>query len=475
MKTLHRVLVGLGLSTLVACGPTDGLDEPVGEQSEAVSAPLGSAYCDVTVTGTGTISMEDNYLPHVIQCENGGANLEALKAQAIAARSVAYYNMATQGKICDGQGCQVYSCGATPSAIHKQAVKETAGIYLSYGQMLTYGFYVAGDSGVKAPSCVGSSGSTEHWVTYNEGKSGNSVEQTALGYIGPPGFGQNRGCMSQWGARCLENSKGYDYKKILQFFYGSDIKLLQATGSCITPPEPQVPDLDAQFVDQGSSNEEDATGEAYYQVCAGDPVDSWFEVKNIGAATWTDGSGSSAGQSVRLGVPGDTADPFLGTNRVSVNAASNTSVAPNAKTRFDLSGTAPSAPGVYVTRWQLVDEARAWFGPEMWLSYRVVECEGSGTGGTGGTDPGSAGAAGADPGAGGAGTAGDAAWPGGGGKADSGGSAGQAMGTGPGTRIVSEDGGCSVSGAGSERSSSSPLWLVAALGLVAVRRRRTSR
>src|SRR5690606_3052377 len=145
---------------------------------------------------------EDDYLPHVIQCENGGAKLEALKAQAIAARSVAYYNMATQGSICDSQGCQVYSCGATPSAVHYQAVKETAGIYLSYDKTLTYGFYVAGDSGVSAPSCVGSSGSTEHWVTYNAGKSGTAVEQTALGYVGPPGFGQNRGCMSQWGARC---------------------------------------------------------------------------------------------------------------------------------------------------------------------------------------------------------------------------------------------------------------------------------
>ena len=31
------------------------------------------------------------------------------------------------GTICDGQGCQVYSCGAQPSAIHIQAVQETAG------------------------------------------------------------------------------------------------------------------------------------------------------------------------------------------------------------------------------------------------------------------------------------------------------------------------------------------------------------
>ncbi|MEZ4375684.1 MAG: SpoIID/LytB domain-containing protein [Polyangiaceae bacterium] len=244
---MKRVQLGcLGLLVLTGCGADPaGYGEPIGEQSEAVSAPLPNAYCTINVTGVGTISMEDDYLPHVIQCENGGANLEALKAQAIAARSVAYYNMATQGSICDSQGCQVYSCGATPSALHYQAVKETAGVYLSYGGMLTYGFFVAGDSGVKAPSCVGSTGSTEHWVTYNEGKSGTNVEQTALGYIGPPGYGQNRGCMSQWGARCLENSNGYDYERILQFFYGTDIKLLTSPGSCVNTDKSPRGYLDA--------------------------------------------------------------------------------------------------------------------------------------------------------------------------------------------------------------------------------------
>ena len=89
-----------------------------------VAAPLGAAYCEINVTGKGVKALEDDYLPHVITCENGGANLEALKAQAIAARSVAYYNMATKGSICDGQGCQVYSCGAGPQAKHFQAVKD---------------------------------------------------------------------------------------------------------------------------------------------------------------------------------------------------------------------------------------------------------------------------------------------------------------------------------------------------------------
>ena len=223
----------------LACqaGPV-GNEEPILEVQQDVSAPLAKAYCTIPVTGAGTKSMEDDYLPHVITCENGGANLQALKAQAIAARSVAYYAMATKGSICDGQGCQVYSCGAKPSAKAYQAVKETAGIYLSFGGMLTYGFYVSGDNNTSAPSCKGSSSHPmEKYVTYNQGLSGTSVKQTSLGYIGPPGYGQNRGCMSQWGARCLEANKSFDYKQILQFYYGADIKLLTASGSCVGPAD----------------------------------------------------------------------------------------------------------------------------------------------------------------------------------------------------------------------------------------------
>jgi len=239
----------LPLAFAAACGMSPH-GERVGEVEQAIKAPLASAYCTVKVIGKGVKATEDDYLPNVITCENGGAGLEALKAQAIAARSVAYYEMASYGDICDSQGCQVYSCGKTPSALAKQAVKETSGIYLSFGGMLTYGFYVNGDSNTAPPACVGSKSSTnEKYVTYNEGKTGTAVKQTPLGFIGPPGFGQNRGCMSQWGARCLEKT-GESYVDILRFYYGDDIQLLQAPGSCVTP-------LDADADDDGVADADD--------------------------------------------------------------------------------------------------------------------------------------------------------------------------------------------------------------------------
>ena len=53
---------------------------------------------------------------------------------------------------------------------------------------------------------------------------------------GDAGYGQNRGCMSQNGAACLEDNNGYDYVDILRFYYGDDIILQQGEGSCVTPP-----------------------------------------------------------------------------------------------------------------------------------------------------------------------------------------------------------------------------------------------
>ena len=260
------LLLGACTDTDEGSGPTDELREfpIVGPGSPVPVPPPDDAWCDIDVEGT-IVDLEEVYLPGVVQCENGGANLEALKAQAIAARSVAYYAMATDGTICDSQGCQVYSCGNPPTATAIQAVEETSGMYLKYGDILTYGFYVAGDSGVSSPSCIGTPGaaSTEHWITYNEGQSGTDVEQTELGFVHPvgdPGYGQNRGCMGQWSARCLENDNGYDYVEILQFFYGDDIEIVQAQGPCVGDVEPPP----------GDDDDDDAVGSSDGGVVDGD-------------------------------------------------------------------------------------------------------------------------------------------------------------------------------------------------------------
>lgn len=297
-RRVRAVVLASTASALVlaACGEERPASRsgPTSTRAFTVPAPLNPVPCNITVDGVGEVDIEDDYLPHVITCENGGANLEALKAQAIAARSVAYYAIETTGSICDSQGCQVYGCGATPSATAYEAVAATAGQYLSFNQTLTYGFYVAGDNQTSPPSCVGTATTgTETWVTYNEGKTGTQVEQTALGFIhdpADPGYGQNRGCMSQWGARCLENSLGYDVLGILRFYYGADIELIKATGACL-PDDPGTTTSATTDASSGGTFEDGSSGEEE----AGGDTDASGTADGGSAGTSTDAGADSQG------------------------------------------------------------------------------------------------------------------------------------------------------------------------------------
>jgi hypothetical protein len=90
----HRVITG---ALLCACACTSSPEEHTRETKAFLDAPLIEAFCDAEVDGIGPIPTESDYLPHVIACENGGADLEALKAQAVGARSVLYWTLGTNG------------------------------------------------------------------------------------------------------------------------------------------------------------------------------------------------------------------------------------------------------------------------------------------------------------------------------------------------------------------------------------------
>jgi hypothetical protein len=229
------------------CGPADDATpfEPVRE----AELPL-AAYCTATVQGVGDLDVENDYLPHVIQCENGGAGPESLRAQAVAARSYLYYKLETSGSVKDGTGDQVYSCGATPGPEHVQAVKDTSGVFLSYAGVTVCAFFVAGAK-QSPPACAGNQSdptNTEKFVTYNDGLSGDAIHQTTLGWVSPSNH-RNRGCFSQWGSRCLETA-GRDWQGMLHFYYGADIGIEQATGPCVVQPDaPPAGSLDEASCD----------------------------------------------------------------------------------------------------------------------------------------------------------------------------------------------------------------------------------
>src|SRR3954464_3068557 len=141
---------GLLLLTLLlaaACGGAShghASSSPTPDPSPTLTSAPIDAYCSIPVNGVGTLSMEDDYLPHVVQCENGGAGPESLAAQAIAARTYAYYKLETSGSVSDGTGDQVYSCGGTPNQEQIDAVTRTKGQVLVYAGDVICSFFVAG-------------------------------------------------------------------------------------------------------------------------------------------------------------------------------------------------------------------------------------------------------------------------------------------------------------------------------------------
>ena len=114
----------------LAMGCDEGYDT-----AELLGRPYATiAYCEAEVDGVGIVDVETDYLPHVICCENGNADFEALKAQAVAARSYLYYKLDTSGSIGDGTGDQVYTCSNEPQSQHYDAVTETSGEIINTGR-----------------------------------------------------------------------------------------------------------------------------------------------------------------------------------------------------------------------------------------------------------------------------------------------------------------------------------------------------
>jgi len=208
-----------------------------------------SAIDNINVTGSGLVPTESDYVPNVVKCENGLASFEALKAQAVAARTFAYYKMDLQGFINDGTGDQVYSCAGSAGAIHHQAAQATEGEILwvrdnigSQNDVLIASFYVAGaiPSGpfdINSPGVIHDPGdpdptNTEQWVTYTyaNGLSGGFNTGSPLGFQGTPTNPNwpNRGAKSQNGADYLSDNS-VSYLDILKYYYGADIQLRTAT------------------------------------------------------------------------------------------------------------------------------------------------------------------------------------------------------------------------------------------------------
>lgn len=83
---------------------------------------------DIVVDGFGSMNFEDRYLLGIAEMPSSWP-MEALKAQAIAARTYAYSYKSGGQSICATESCQVYSASKAdnPPAEWRQAVQETRG------------------------------------------------------------------------------------------------------------------------------------------------------------------------------------------------------------------------------------------------------------------------------------------------------------------------------------------------------------
>jgi Stage II sporulation protein len=214
------------LSVGLICGATQNTNASVAQ------------FETINVVGFGDIPTETDYVPNVVFSENGGASFEALKAQAVAARTFAYYKMRLTGSIQNGTQDQVYhSNRGWARQAQFDATNATEGEVLtirnfSGNDILIASFYVAGaiPSGpTPVPNPWDSDPTnTEKWVThtYPTDVIGGDNPGTPLGFIGTPTNPNwpNRGAKSQNGANFM-GQQGISYVDILKYYYGADIQL----------------------------------------------------------------------------------------------------------------------------------------------------------------------------------------------------------------------------------------------------------
>ena len=196
------------------------------------SVPSADSVCS-TVVVNGSAPMDiDDYVAGVVQAEVGGFdNIEIKKALAVAARTYALNTAVSSNGTCDmgsaGQGSQAYSDSPNQEAI--QAAQDTSGMILvddsgkavfsQYDAFAWYEenggyFYVSQGGNEEEHQKIPSS-----WVR-------SKYNQATLDWYFKYKHGKG---LSQVGGYYLASEKGYDFEKILNFYYSDEGYTLAST------------------------------------------------------------------------------------------------------------------------------------------------------------------------------------------------------------------------------------------------------
>lgn len=198
----------------------------------AIKRSENAGHFNVPINTVIELPIEE-YLLGVVPAEVGNAPLEACKAQAIAARSMAYYWTRGGQTITDTAAHQVYRANRAISKLYPNAhhgVKETAGQVLMYNGAVAQTYYAHSNGGRVIAA-------HEHWVAnipYLVTKDDPWTKAT-----GEPLNGHPVG-MSQVGA-IYAASNGVKHQEILAFYYPGTViepKAVQKPPTPVTPTQP---------------------------------------------------------------------------------------------------------------------------------------------------------------------------------------------------------------------------------------------
>lgn len=273
-----RLVAGGALAVVLvaACSADEGpagVEAPLGTTRAALSFAEVEPITTVHVRNAGALDVEDEYLPQVVCCEHGGAHPEALKAQAVMARTYMAFRrfgegLGTADKPLSGTTAdQAYYCALKVSQACKDAVAATRGQVTAYANasgalFANVSFFVDGprpaclagrDCACPKPAATTPMTPQDHpagcdcfafasqgaanpaFVTYNWSRSGEDVLGST---IGNPSHESNRGCASQNIQNCLAYA-GWAYPDLLRMFYGQDIQLRRLDGTLVGAGDPE--------------------------------------------------------------------------------------------------------------------------------------------------------------------------------------------------------------------------------------------
>jgi stage II sporulation protein D len=199
-------IYGLGTKAIVLRPDKEGY---VSTKGKWYHGKLLIKNMDGKLTVINDIELED-YIKGVVPSEMPPSwEFEALKAQAIAARSFALANLGKQAKhgydLKDNTEDQAYGGASAETNITNKAVDETNGLVLTYDMKIISAYYTASAGGMTLTSSSVWGGYTPYLHSVpsfddNVGKKGHGVG------------------MSQHGANNLAK-QGYNAYQILQYFY----------------------------------------------------------------------------------------------------------------------------------------------------------------------------------------------------------------------------------------------------------------